>query len=109
MDSLHFETLPKIMKGLGHTYLDVLKLDVEGSEWTLLEDLPVRPRQLFIQVHTSQAKRKYVPHHLVETKDRDAKNAMFLKLYDMGYRVISKDINHGDLACAEFSLVLVDD
>jgi hypothetical protein len=41
MDSLHFETLPNIMKGLGHKYLDVLKLDVEGSEWKLLEDLPV--------------------------------------------------------------------
>eukprot|EP00545_Synedropsis_sp_CCMP1620_P012292 CAMPEP_0119023602 /NCGR_PEP_ID=MMETSP1176-20130426/30252_1 /TAXON_ID=265551 /ORGANISM="Synedropsis recta cf, Strain CCMP1620" /LENGTH=172 /DNA_ID=CAMNT_0006978701 /DNA_START=1 /DNA_END=519 /DNA_ORIENTATION=- len=108
-DSLNFETLPNIMKELKHTHLDILKLDVEGSEWKLLEDFPVKPRQLFIELHTKMARRKYVPHHLVETKDKAATDALFLKLYDMGYRVISKDINTGDRACAEFSLVLIDE
>lgn len=106
-DALHFETLPNIMKELRHTHLDILKLDVEGSEWRLLEDLPVKPRQLFFELHSQGAKRRYVPQHLIEKKDKAATNAMFLKLFDMGYRVISKDINGGDRACAEFSLVLV--
>lgn len=37
--SLQVKTLPTIMKELGHTYLDMLKIDVEGSEYVLLEQM----------------------------------------------------------------------
>ena len=36
---LPVRTLPSIMKELGHTHIDILKLDVEGSEYTFLEQL----------------------------------------------------------------------
>lgn len=37
--SLPVRTLPSIMEELGHTHIDVLKLDVEGSEYIFLEQL----------------------------------------------------------------------
>ena len=43
-----------IMHDLGHDRIDVLKLDVEGAEYDVLEDLVVsgiRPRQLLVEFH----------------------------------------------------------
>ena len=37
--SLPVKTLPTIMKELGHTHIDVIKLDVEGSEYVFLEQM----------------------------------------------------------------------
>jgi hypothetical protein len=108
---LTFESsLVSIMQRLGHKHLDILKLDIEGSEWEILENQVehIKPRQLLFELHSYRAKRKYVPHELVLGKDRKAVNALFLKLLDMGYRVMSKTYNVGDAACAEFSLVLVE-
>ena len=36
---VQLHTLETIMGGLGHTWLDVLKVDVEGFEWGVLEAL----------------------------------------------------------------------
>lgn len=34
-----YKTLPTIMKENGHTWIDVLKMDIEGNEWQVLSDL----------------------------------------------------------------------
>jgi len=39
MFSLPVRTLPSIMAELGHSHIDILKIDVEGSEYSLLEQL----------------------------------------------------------------------
>jgi len=49
-----FQTLTDIMIARGHTYIDVLKIDIEGAEWAWLENehsLLDRVGQLLIEVH----------------------------------------------------------
>jgi FkbM family methyltransferase len=39
VDSNHFMTLPSIMSELGHDYVNILKIDVEGAEFDALDVL----------------------------------------------------------------------
>ena len=46
--------LRTIMKELGHDRIDLLKMDIEGAEYSVLKDMKstgVRPRQLLIEFH----------------------------------------------------------
>ena len=44
--------LPTLMQELGHDRLDLLKLDIEGGEYAVLDDvLAVGPRQLLVEFH----------------------------------------------------------
>ena len=46
------ETMRDIMGRLGHTYLDILKVDVEGAEWKAFGGSPYLPiGQLLIELH----------------------------------------------------------
>ena len=47
-------TLGSIMQMLGHAHVDVLKLDIEGAEYSVLENLlasPLRPAQVMVEFH----------------------------------------------------------
>jgi len=110
--ALHFKSLTETMEHLGHTMVDLLKFDIEGFEWNLFDTmiLPARflPVQLSFELHTEGANSNAVPPHLVQGKRFTAVNSLFLKLHDLGYRVVAKEINPGDAKCAEFILVKVD-
>lgn len=46
--------LETAMRGLGHAHLDVLKIDVEGSEFEAIPEMLLRPcsiRQLLVEIH----------------------------------------------------------
>ena len=48
------KTLTTIMKDLGHERIDVLKMDIEGAEYSVLEGLlgsAVRPVQILVEFH----------------------------------------------------------
>ena len=52
--TLPVHRLPAIMQDLGHDRLDLLKLDIEGAEFAVIEDLArsaVRPRQILVEFH----------------------------------------------------------
>jgi FkbM family methyltransferase len=52
--SVPVKTLGTIMKELGHDRLDVLKLDVEGAEYDVINELSksgIRPRQILVEFH----------------------------------------------------------
>lgn len=106
-----FKSLADTMAELGHTYIDLLKFDIEGFEWQLIETeiLPsaTPPEQLSFEVHTQKANPAYVPPSLVGDKGYVQVNRLFKSLYDKGYRVASKELNSGDPACAEFVLLNV--
>eukprot|EP00747_Dinoflagellata_sp_TGD_P070655 gnl/TRDRNA2_/TRDRNA2_156698_c0_seq4.p1 gnl/TRDRNA2_/TRDRNA2_156698_c0~~gnl/TRDRNA2_/TRDRNA2_156698_c0_seq4.p1 ORF type:complete len:334 (+),score=67.53 gnl/TRDRNA2_/TRDRNA2_156698_c0_seq4:85-1086(+) len=106
-----FRSLAETMKWLNHGQVDLLKFDIEGFEWQLFatEILPSQnlPEQLSFELHTQQANPRFVPMDNVKSKDFVAVNKLFLNLYNMGYRVVSKEINSGDPACAEFVLLNV--
>lgn len=47
-------TLETIMRSLGHHQIDVLKMDIEGSEYSVIDDLEksnIRPRQVLVEFH----------------------------------------------------------
>jgi hypothetical protein len=107
--SFEFKSLKSTMDELGHSYVSLLKFDIEGYEWDLFKNelftSARRPRQLSFELHTDRANRFYVPHDNVRGKDRHQVDQLFLQLYDMNYRVVSKEINKADAACAEFVLL----
>jgi FkbM family methyltransferase len=46
--------LPSIMANLGHDHVDILKMDIEGAEYGVLEDMLnslLRPTQLLLEFH----------------------------------------------------------
>lgn len=52
--SLQVKSLATIMKELGHETIDVLKLDIEGAEYEVLESLvdsKIRPQQILVEFH----------------------------------------------------------
>lgn len=110
--TFEFKLVSQIMAELGHTSVDLLKFDIEGFEWKLFyEDLmneAVPPKQMAFELHTENAQPLVVPPEQVKGKDLKAVNTLFLNLYDLGYRVVSKEINPMDPACAEFVVVKVD-
>ncbi len=91
----------------------VIKLDIEGSEYELFEteilskNIPL-PRQLLFELHTERADPRYVPPNTVRGKNRTEVNDLFLRLYDIGYRIVGMEINSGDGSCADIGMVLVD-
>merc|ERR1711879_781730 len=98
------------MAELGHQgrRVDLLKFDVEGFEWDFFERefLPggILPFQLSFELHTQGAKPQYVPEVNKRGKDYRAVNRLLLALHDKGYRVVAKELNRHDRACAEFVL-----
>lgn len=46
--------LKTIMKELRHDHIDILKMDIEGAEYRVIDDMiesNIRPRQLFVEFH----------------------------------------------------------
>jgi len=111
VSELQFKSLKETMQELGHSYIDLLKFDIEGFEWKLFESEILTsknpPEQLSFELHTDKANPTYVPHGNVAGKGYVEVNGLFKSLFDMGYRVTSKEINSGDPACAEFVAVRV--
>lgn len=111
-----FHPLIDIMSMLGHSHLNVLKMDIEGYEWGIFQtelidraknniSYPL-PDQLLFELHVEGANYRFVPEHVVENKTRVAVNKLFLDLYHLGYRTVYKKINGADSKhCADFSLV----
>jgi len=110
---LVFKSLVDSMKELGHhgKTIDVLKFDVEGFEWQLFEKEllsgQVLPKQMSFEMHTEGAKPWAVPVANTDGKTNHEVNNVFLRLHKLGYRVVSKEINFKDHACAEFVVVRV--
>lgn len=104
--NIQFKSLESTMTELGHSHVDLLKFDIEGFEWPLFQDEILQsgrlPTQLAFELHTSGANAAAVPPVNVHDKHKKEVDGLFLKLYDKGFRVVSKEINPGDASCAEF-------
>lgn len=74
-------TIPSIAATLGHTHIDLIKIDIEGAEYEVLQSLmrsDIRPTQLLVEFHH---------RHDAFTK-HDTLNAI-RQLRETGYRVFS--------------------
>ncbi len=83
--SVPVKRLSSIMKDLGHARVDVLKLDVEGAEYGVIEDMRranVRPGQILVEFH----------HRFAGVGMRKSATAIST-LRRMGYRLFSVSAN----------------
>ena len=109
-ESFVFKSLSDVRRDLGHSHIDLLKFDIEGFEWELLDSLLQSddsdlPSEILFELHTEGANPVFVPSSVVSGKSRTAVNILFLRLFDRGYRVTNVEINNGDSRCAEFALM----
>lgn len=107
-----FFSLAETMEQLGHSSVDILRFNLEGSEWAFLQEEIVLgssttppPAQLIFQLHTSGADPGRAAPSLVEGRGFAEVNRLLLALYDSGYRVVSKEVDADDPLIAELSLV----
>jgi hypothetical protein len=94
--------LHQIMKKLNHTYVDICKIDIEGSEYAWLRAEPLnsfdRIGQILIEVHD------YLPSW-VQISYTDVQNFM-VSLEEKKFRIFHKELNiFGFPCCMEFSLI----
>lgn len=107
-----FKSLREITTTLGHHRITVLKFDIEGFEWSLLQDELLKldahllPEVLVFELHTEGANSNFVLPELVAGRGERQVRRIFVDLWEKGYRVVSKRINVGDKFCADFVMVL---
>lgn len=59
---LPVKRLSTIMKELGHDHIDVLKMDIEGTEYPVIRDMKGIPiRQFLVEMHNPTSKRLWYP------------------------------------------------
>jgi FkbM family methyltransferase len=74
-------TIGSICKKLGHSRIDLLKLDIEGAEFAVLDDLlagDLRPKQLLVEFH-----HRFAGIGIERAAD------MIKRLHDAGYRIFA--------------------
>lgn len=73
--------LSTIMKELGHKHVDILKMDIEGAEYSVIQDIcssEIRPRQMLVEFH----------HRFTDVSADDTLNAIDT-LRKAGYKLFS--------------------
>jgi hypothetical protein len=111
MSKAEFYPLREIRRKLGHKRIDVLKMDIEGFEWDMMEREIVNgkdedlPDQLLFELHGEGTGGQYVPVRLSKGKNRHAVNRLLLALHDRNYRLMNWEKNNGDGHAAEFAMI----
>ena len=85
--------LTTVMKELGHERIDLLKLDIEGAEYGVIEDMQssgILPKQLLVEFH----------HRFEEVGTKKTEEAL-ARLKSMGYSLV-----HVTDTGEEYTLVL---
>ena len=102
------------MKMLNHTYIDVLKMDIEDGEWDFIQyesDLFSRIGQYLVEVHIYN---KALLRHNIAISDLSHKykhtgyiGHFISKLEENNMRLFHRETNflYGPHCCAEFSLI----
>lgn len=76
-------TLMEALKRVGRSSVDILKLDIEGAEFEVLEDMilkDLRPKYLLVEFHPGQCD--------IERRLKQKTMAMLRRLYDVDYRLV---------------------
>ena len=103
-----FTTLALSMAQNNATWLDILKIDIEGAEWEIFmeyfdERVPMPFTQILVEIHTDATSRISGVKHDVLTR-------FFRGMSDAGYRIFSVEPNYLNAQdCLEFSFMKVDD
>ncbi len=82
--------LSKIMKELGHSHIDVLKMDIEGFEYSVLPDIiesKLRPKQLLVEFH-----------HVMDGYSNEDTEKMITALTDYNYSLFHVSDSYSEFA-----------
>jgi len=77
--SVEMRTLDTLMKQLGHEKIDILKMDIEGAEYGVINDIikkSIFPRQILVEFH-----HRFSPFNITDTRKAIS------KLMDNGYKL----------------------
>lgn len=79
--SVPVKTLSTIMRELGHSHIDIIKMDIEGAEYDVINDIyksDIRPEQILVEFH----------HRFAGVGVKKTKEAV-KKIKSMGYQLFS--------------------
>lgn len=90
--SYELKSLPSIMRDLGHKWIDVLKMDVEGAEYSVLQSIVQHYKRANQTVPITQAQIEYHQHDKQPTRqDLIATLTAFEK---SGFRAFHSEYNY---------------
>lgn len=98
-----FQSFHQIIADNHHTHLHVLKMDIEGGEYSVFADLlrhpasPNLPYQISFESHWWNRDIYHATMH----------QQMFAQLWRSGYRFLQHEDNPGDAACVEWTVMRV--
>ena len=94
----HTELVEAVVCSPGHKALDVLKIDIEGSEWEVLMDIArmkqrsLMPKQILVEVHTQGANPTAVPAYDDAQVRLDPSTGLFqgvwLHIFMMSWQIV---------------------
>jgi FkbM family methyltransferase len=93
--------LDEIARQLGHERVDVLKIDIEGGEWSAFDD--ILARDLLRKLHVAQLQVEFHIYWFGEAKIGRLKR-LIDRLDRLGYVVFHKEMNPAG-CCAEYAFV----
>jgi FkbM family methyltransferase len=93
------QTLSQLTNRLGHTRIDLLKMDIEGSEWSVLDDIFAQGLLKKLDVHQLQ-----IEFHIYDAGTLVRLVDVMEKLHEEGYLLFRKELNpRGIECCAEYA------
>jgi hypothetical protein len=110
-------TLEKMQSTLNHTRIDLLKMDIEGYEWPLLNSWPelfdirsqdaVLPMQIAVEVHYQSQMEELAVKDDIDFKHTTDHVRLQSHLLKMGYAVVVNDRNPACPHCTELTLMRI--
>ena len=98
-----FQSFNKILEDNKHSEVHILKMDIEGGEYSVFSDLLCQanerslPYQISFESHWWN---RDIYHAILHQK-------MFSQLWESGYRILYHEYNPGDHTCVEWTLMRV--
>lgn len=82
-----------LMRDFGHSYIDVLKIDIEGKEWSVFEELASRVLADPLFGGTLPVGQLLIELHVLKTLDLQHVQTFFANMQKMGFVPVSREIN----------------
>lgn len=119
---VQLKSLPDIIEELGHTgkTIDILKIDVEGFEfgvldntsmWKTLEFSGTDIRQVLAEIHLSGINRETFRWRDVNRYEGGVVDNLFRVMHQQGYGIFHKEVNalpQATMQCTEYGFVKID-
>lgn len=105
-----FMSLPDVMSMLGHTSIELLKMDIEGGEYPVIDSLFALAQKNWDRSYSFLPRQIAFELHIHEPKDNAPvvfanQDALLQKLLLLGYVGVSRESNAACEMCAEYVFI----